>query len=454
MVHPEAYPVNISENQVEPAIVISGEGVRTSIWHAEYDGLFRKEIFCPEPESFLPSIKIIPVNFQYGVPGSSTDWQSYGNWQYRLAEGLQELPVNEMNRIVQMIHGTSDKKEIIRTLYHYLQDHIRYINVSIDIGGLKPYPATYVSENKYGDCKALTNYMKALLEVAGIKSYYTKVYAGTQPRQLIFNLPSQQFNHVILTVPLDGDTIWLENTSNVNPIGYVGTFIQNRDALLVDEKQSKIIRLPALKENEVQEGRRFDFNINKDGNTELTLRYTFRGDNFEKISGLQTEYNTDVQNQVMHNILSFPYFEMKGWNLTRPDRDARSMTLVSDLSVKNILGTIGNEYYFSFIAAYLPEFTSPKTRRLPVSLPYSLCSCDTMVYHLPEGINTVTFPTNTSIVNKYGRYQINFRRDGSKLIILRDICLYRGYYEPPEYSQFYSFLSAIKADEKRKIIIQ
>ena len=134
-----------------------------------------------------------------------------------------------------------------------MQDNTRYVNVTLGIGGMKPYPAEYVSNNKYGDCKALTNYMKALLQCAGIESYYSTIYAGgTAPGSDPLKCPGQQFNHVILAVPLENDTLWLENTSNTNPFAYPGTFTQNRQALLVDGSKSRLVRTPSLNETDVQ----------------------------------------------------------------------------------------------------------------------------------------------------------------------------------------------------------
>ncbi len=40
------------------------------------------------------------------------------------------------------------------------------------IGGWKPMLVEDVRKKGYGDCKALTNYMRTLLQAAGIKSYY------------------------------------------------------------------------------------------------------------------------------------------------------------------------------------------------------------------------------------------------------------------------------------------
>jgi hypothetical protein len=120
----------------------------------------------------------------------------------------------------------------------------------------------------YGDCKALTNFMKSLLDYAGIESYYTTVQSGRQPGEILREIPSQQFNHAVLTVPLGNDTLWLENTSNSNPFGYAGTSIRNRTALLVDHGRSRLIRIPALREDEVRESRRIEYMLDIAGNAE------------------------------------------------------------------------------------------------------------------------------------------------------------------------------------------
>jgi hypothetical protein len=453
-VSPESYPVHILENHVGGAAITNGSGITRKVWTASYDGLFSSESYCPDLSGLLPNVKIIPVSFAYGTTGSMADWTSFGNWQYRLINGLDELPQNEKMLVSNMIQGIKDKKEIVRILYHYMQDHTRYINVSIDIGGLRPYPASYVSQNKYGDCKALTNYMKALLKHAGIRSYYTLVYAGSQPRQLIKDFPSQQFNHVILTVPLDNDTIWLENTSNTNPFGYVGTFIQNRDALLVDAQQSRIIRLPSLSDNEVHEGKHFDFIIQRTMNTTLALRFTYQGYTFDLLNELHTQYNLDDQGQVLSRVLPFQDYDLKNWKLSQKDRDTRVISFESGLTLKNILNAAGDEYYFTIVPTDMPDFVSPKIRHLPINLPYPVFSSDTLVYHLPPGTTRTLLPEPISMTSKYGRYQIAFRLENNSITVLREFFLNPGYYSQDEYAQLYGFISAVKSNEKRKIIIK
>ena len=81
-----------------------------------------------------------------------------------------------------------------------MQKSTRYVNVSLGVGGWQPIAAKDVYKHGYGDCKALSNYMKALLKEAGITAHYTLVNAGARARRLLADLPGSSFNHAILCV--------------------------------------------------------------------------------------------------------------------------------------------------------------------------------------------------------------------------------------------------------------
>ncbi|MDQ6723014.1 MAG: hypothetical protein M3Z01_01935, partial [Thermoproteota archaeon] len=64
------------------------------------------------------------------------------------------------------------------------------------------------------------------------------------------NYPSDPFNHVILCVPFDKDSIWLECTSNSNEFGVLGAFTENKNALLLTENGGVLISTPKSRSNE------------------------------------------------------------------------------------------------------------------------------------------------------------------------------------------------------------
>jgi transglutaminase-like putative cysteine protease len=451
---PDDFKVNIIQNNINNPEIISASGIIIQRWTATYDGTLRREVYSPDPWDYLPGVHIVPVQFHYGLPGSMESWQSFGIWQTKLIEGLDELPASEKELVKSEILNISEKKEIVKTLYHYLQDHTRYVNVQIGIGGLKPYPASYVAQNKFGDCKALSVFMKALLKFSGLESHYVLVNAGESTPMFYPDIPHLQFNHAMIAVPLENDTVWLENTSNWLPFGYHGIFTQNRTGLLIDGDNSKLVKIPPLQPDQTTCSRKIFYNIVESGGTNVRTVFTYKGAAFETLNNLLINYTTEDQNEIIHNFLPFPAFDLVDWKMIKNDRDNECITLTATLETNQIVNPIGDQYYFSFQQSDIPDFEQPSSRILPLRIPYPLISCDTLVYKLPAGRNIIQFPDETYIKSKYGSYSISFVNKGKSIEIHKQFKLNPILVEPQEYSEFYSFIASIKTSEKLKILFR
>jgi len=139
--------------------------------------------------SCTPNLKAVLTRFSMdGVEGMNNNWQDFGQWVYKkLLTGTDQLPQTAIDDVKKLTAGVDDKIERAKLVYKYMQDKTRYISVQIGIGGWKPMLADDVDKLGYGDCKGLTNYTKALLEVVDVKSYYTLVYGDRSIRSLDSN---------------------------------------------------------------------------------------------------------------------------------------------------------------------------------------------------------------------------------------------------------------------------
>jgi hypothetical protein len=453
VVVPRNFKFNQFSNNIPEAKVDSTKSDVVLEWKASYLKPIKREIYS-QPENKAPLVVISPLTFWYGVNGSLMNWESYGNWQYRLIKGLDDLPQNEKNTISSMIKGITDKKEIVKVLYHYLQDHTRYINVSIKLGGLKPYPASYVAENKYGDCKALSNYMRAMLNFAGIESFYVNVNASEQPRDLIKNFYGPQFNHAIVAVPLEKDTIWLENTLNTNPFGFMGTFTQNKEALIITEKESKLVRVPALKKEDNLVSYKLEFDININGQAQVSLHDSFKGEYFELFNHYQSDFNNDERDKIIREYMPFDNYEVVNWELKKLHRDTARIELQAKLNLYKYLKPLGNEYYFSLYSTRIPSFTPVADRILPVVLPYPVSVSDTLIYNIPAGYELKTKLDPILIKSIYGNYEMKLNVINGKINAIKRFDLFRGTYENVQYPEFYSFIQSVKEKDKLNLIIK
>ncbi|MDX2250149.1 MAG: DUF3857 domain-containing protein [Bacteroidia bacterium] len=422
-------------------------------WKASCKNPVKSEIFSPKPYLFFPTVVVVPRDFHFDMPGSTASWTDFGNWQYDLIQGLSDLPQNEKNTLSALVKDTEDEKEKIRALYHYLQDNTRYINVTIETGGLKPYPASYVAQNKYGDCKALTNYFKSVLEFAGIPSFYTKVYAGAPLVEIEKELPSQQFNHIILCVPLKQDTVWLDCTSD-GGFNYLGTFTQNRDVFLIDKDNSRFVRTPALGKNDVREIRKVTFAPDiENGGAKAAFSNTYKGNTYESLLYISRFVSEPRRSQLIVKNFTEKGFEMTDFTLAQPLRDATEISFSYTASSTQICKVYGNDVIFNLLPFSVPAFEKPENRKLPVQLDYPIYKVDTLEYSLPEGYTLSGNLQNQKIEGDYGEYNLEFYSGEEKIRVIKSLWLYSGTYPTDGYKSFYHFLSRINEIENGSRIV-
>jgi hypothetical protein len=422
-------------------------------WNSSYLKPLKQEIYS-KPENSIPTVMVWPASFKYGAVGSLNSWESYGNWQYRLIRGLDVLPEKEKQTVSELIKGISDKKEIVKILYHYLQDQTHYIDVTIGIGGLKPYPASYVAQNKYGDCKALSNYMKALLSYAGIASIYANVYRSEQQRDIIKNFTGPQFNHAVLAVPIDNDTIWLENTSNTYPYGFMGTTTQNKQALLICEKNSRLVRIPEMKKEDNLVSYKLEFDLYTNGQAKVTLNNSFKGLDFEEFIHLHSDFNDAQKERIIREYMPFENYEVVNWNLKKLNRDTARIELQASLNLYKYLKPLGGEYYFSLYPTRIPSFQLAAERTLPVAIPVPIYVSDTLIYNLPIGYKLKTMPDPVNLKSIFGCYKLNLNVKEGKIKAFKSFELFQGEYKIGQYPEFYAFIKSVKDKELLKLIIQ
>jgi hypothetical protein len=140
--------------------------------------------------------------------------------------------------------------------------NIRYIAIEVNLargGGYQPHPATEVFANQYGDCKDKANLMRAMLKIAGIRSYLVGVYSGDR-YHVNPQWPSPgQFNHMIIAIQVDdsitspvafvhpvlGRLLLFDPTDTGTPLGDLPEDEQGSYALVIAGKQGDLVQLPS-----------------------------------------------------------------------------------------------------------------------------------------------------------------------------------------------------------------
>ncbi len=440
---PKGYEVNYNNTSSYTFSQEELENGDRLTWAIQNSHHIEPEIYGPAQDELYESVVIVPNNFKYGIKGSNQSWSSFGDWIMRLNKNTDILPKEEVNQIKELVNGITDTTEIIRTLYHKLQDETKYVNVAIDIGGLKSYPASFVSKTKYGDCKALTTYMKSMLNGLGIKSYYTLVNAGSKVSSIDTSLPGQQFNHVILMVPQAKDTIWLENTSKSAPFNQPNDFTQNRYGLIVDGTDSRLVQLPRLTLDDVlvRKDLTIENSDSKNNNFQATL--TLKGADYDHLNYLNKKGD---EKSIVINLkrnLGFKNIVISDWTIKESHRDNPSIQAIVSGTSKDIVREIGNMTVLANLLIEIPDFNRPNKRKSPVVFYYPLNEKHTITFKGFEDISKVDLPQNINIKSPFGHYTVSHEIRDNSLVSQEHLLLFTQTIALENYSDFYDFIEKI-----------
>lgn len=108
--------------------------------------------------------------------------------------------------------ATANPLERAQRALELVQDKVRYLAVQLNGGNYVPQPPEQTWSARYGDCKAKTLLLLALLHEMGIAA--EPVLANTESGDLVsVRLPSAlAFNHVLVRATVGGETLWLDGT--------------------------------------------------------------------------------------------------------------------------------------------------------------------------------------------------------------------------------------------------
>lgn len=334
-----------------------------------------------------------------------------------------------------------------------MQNKTRYVNVSIGIGGWQPMPPEEVRKKGYGDCKGLTNYMKTLLDAAGIKSYYSVITSDETPQSFDPDFPKMGGNHVILMIPTEKDPIWLENTSQQIAFNHLSFNTTDRNVLAVKENGIEIINTPIYKPEENQEIIKTKVILNEDGSINLNSDFYYSKAQYDfnmYIIGLSKEDVKDaVKNRYDH--LKIENLEVNNIN---NERDKAEITYQTKFKVNDYSKKLGNDIFFRVIPLLeTSNINNNEERKLPLSLPFSYQDIYETEFAIPAGYKLAEKPLPVSLKSEFGTYNLDFKLEGDKLLVNRKITISKGNYPKEKFKEYAAFRKKTTNLDNTKILI-
>jgi hypothetical protein len=432
------------------------EGFESISWTFENVKPVKEEPLGPPEKDLLPQIMAAPSQFEYdGYVGTMTTWDEFGRWIATLNKGRNVLPEETKVKIRQMTEHLKTQEEKIAVIYEYLQSKTRYVSIQLGIGGFQPFEASVVDQMGYGDCKALSNYMVSMLDVAGIKANYTLIRAGKDAPNINFDFPSSQFNHAVVFVPDKSDTIWLECTSQTNPFGYMGTFTGDRKALAITETGAKIVWTPKYTAEQNVQSSIAEVSIDLKGNGKGKVKTTYSGLQYENahLNFILSDQYDDQKKWIQKNT-DIPSFDINTFTMT--NKKSRNPSAVVDVDLTlNRLATVSGKRLFLTAnllnrSAFIPE--KMESRKSKVIRKMAFTDLDTIRYHLPEELYPEFLPETMKIKSRFGENEATFKVDLGSVVYTRKVIMSKGEFPPESYNELMEFYKNINKADNIKLV--
>lgn len=453
---PTNYKLRYMELNMEPAVIKeSGEGQDIYKWKFGAFPAIERESRMPSLSKIIPRVLTAPSEFEMeGYEGDMSSWSSFGAWEQLLNAGRDELPMEFTEELKSIVSNSDGRTAKIRKLYSYLQQHTRYVSIQLGIGGWQTFPAVDVANNGYGDCKALSNYMKAMLKAVDIDSYYTLVKAGRGARDINVKFPSNQFNHMILCVPNYQDTIWLECTSQDNPFGYLGSFTGDRHVLVINEEGGSIVRTHTYGKNDNTQFQHFLVKLSDEGKADLSMNYVSSGLQYDRFSGLLDIGEKD-QKEWLYKHLDLTDFRLVEFEFSANKNPMPKMNAKLDLSMSRYASVSGKRLFFQpNIMNKAGKVSIPqKERKYDFELSYPFVDADTVEIEIPDGFHMEYIPEEKVIKSQFGAYESKVIGTQGKIKYIRIHSMEAGTFKAEEYQDYVEFRNKVAEADKMKIVL-
>lgn len=385
-----------------------------------------------------------------GHSGSLATWGGLAAWYGGLTYGRDRLPPDAFAEVRALVEGVEDPRERARRVYGYLQGTVRYVSVQLGIGGWQPFPAAYVYERRYGDCKALTNYLAAMLAVADVPAFPALIGHGRP--DLDPDFPRNAFNHVVLYVPLADGDLWLEATSQTIPFGFLGSGSEDRWALVVESGGGRLVRTPASAAGDNRQVRSAQVQLAASGQALVRAETRYAG---HPLGNLRDALGrrSDRERQAWWK----DRLGLAADGLAVEFRDGEDVAAArTDVALPRYATIAGSRMLFrpNVFERWTSVPPESPERRQPVVLGYPFEDVDTVRVELPVGYTVEALPEPVRVEAPFGRYAAEVTHDGEALVYARSVAVTARNLPPEDYDAYRRFVQTVVQTDDVQVVLR
>lgn len=312
---------------------------------------------------------------------------------------------------LEITKNKNDDEEKIKAIFYWVKENIKYIAFENGYEGFIPREASLVFQRKFGDCKDMGSIISSMAKYANVKDV-TIAWIGTRSIPYSYDelpIPSVD-NHMIAVFKKNNDYIFLDATDKETRYGLPTAFIQGKEALLNENENYKIIKVPVVpaEKNEITDVVKLSIEKDKLIGSGKMERYGYnRSHSLMKIGDTHNKTRFEsVKEMVLKGNNKFNLIEYKEEN--RDEKD-KPYIINYNFDLDNYIIKLDSEMYVNlFLDKFLEDLMIEKNRISKFEFEYLTQYKTKYTLEIPKDYSVKQLPDNFSLDNEYIKADFNY----------------------------------------------
>jgi len=358
-----------------------------------------------------------------------TDVSSLYNMYRNFIQDVNTSSNPELKSFVDSITaGLTDELEIVKTIYTWVQNNIKYIAFEAGMDGFIPSQGFDVYKKRYGDCKGMSSVLNAMLQEKGIKSYLTWVGTDDLPYTYTQEPSPVVDNHMVLTYKTkDGKNIILDATNNLKPFGVTPSSLQGKQVLIgINEKNYEVV---TLEEINAEENTLIDeIEIELENSTlKGTGKYHAKGYFSEEYGYYLSALNQLDQKDFVKELTlkGNNKYSLNDFELLQPIEQNHEIKLAYKFTLDDYIKVLNGEIIINpHMERALKNALIEPEQVLYHYNSFKYAKKNTTTLKIPDGFTINKFPENFSIKRDEYEFTIDYTLNNNQLIIRENVTIH------------------------------
>lgn len=345
----------------------------------------------------------------------------------------------------------------VRSLFAWVQENIRYLAFEDGIAAFKPDDAQEVLKKKYGDCKGMSNLLKALLEAEGFDARLA--WLGTNHIAYGYENPSLSAdNHMICALFFKGEIYYLDPTVKYMPMGESPKSIQGRQTLVEDKDKSKYLlkNIPVFSPVMNTDSTFCEYTISDNALQGKCSQY-YMGESKQLIMSLMDATPKDKLNESIEEFLSKSNSQDKVSNINLKGLTSQSNKVEMNYEITNrsSIQNLDKEYYIDLEhGKNFIDFTVDTDKRVnDIDFRYRHHTVNNIVLHIPSGYKVTYLPPALNIVKDSHIFKTEYKHVGNKIYYTKTISILADYLPKERFEEWNSDISKLKKAYMEQLVL-